>query len=246
MNATTLSIIIVSFNAEKTIERTLQSIMLQTYKNFEVIFIDGKSTDSTCTIIKKWISQFKGRDIKTKFISEPDNGVYDAMNKGAKMAEGIWCTYMNADDRYYDAKALENVMSRIDYQSDVVYGDTVFDEYGKTYLEKAKMVETIVTHLPFCPQSAFIKTNYQREHEFDTTFKISADYDFFLRAYLDSKKFHQVDVIVAVFYFGGISNRNLKQTYLEDTAVKVKNGLEKKNSIVRKCKYLYFKLKNKI
>lgn len=238
-----LSIIMVSYNAENTIKRAIDSIMEQTYDNFEVVFIDGQSSDHTCDIIKDAIKRLKERGIGTKFISEPDSGVYDAMNKGAKNASGLWTTYMNADDRYYDDSVLERVMSCVDTSKDIVYGDTVFVKGDEKKIEKAKNIKTIIKHLPFCPQAAFIKTSLQQEYLFDTQYKISADYDFFLRAYLNQKEFQQINDIVAEFYFGGISNRNLKQTYLEDTSVKVKNGLERKNNLIRKLKFFIFKLK---
>ena len=113
-------------------------------------------------------------------------------------------------------------------------------------LEDALPIDTIVKHIPFCPQAAFIKTKVQKELMFDTQFKISADFDFFLRAYLCGKTFYKIDETIAVFNFGGISNRNLIKTYDDDTAVKVKNGLEKKNSLKRKLKRLRFIIKNKI
>ena len=91
-----------------------------------------------------------------------------------------------------------------------------------------------------------MKSELQRQFQFDTQFRISADYDFFLRAYFQEKKFQRIDQVVAYFTFGGASNENLIKTYKEDVAVKVKNGLEKRNSIVRKIKYMRFILVNKI
>lgn len=243
MNKPKISIIVVSYNAGKTIERTINSIFNQTYNDYEVVFIDGKSKDSTCEIIASAIKRFEEKGIQTKFVSEPDAGAYDAMNKGAKQAQGLWCTYMNADDMYYNTTALERVALSLVDNVDIVYGNTMFIDGDRCWLEKAKRVDTIKIHLPFCPQATFIRTDLQKEYLFDTRYKISADYDFFLRAYLAKKKFMQINEVIANFYFGGISNRNLINTYKEDTSVKVKNGIEKKGSIIRKIKFIVFRFK---
>lgn len=243
MNNPQISIIVVSYNAGKTIERTINSIINQTYSDYEVVFIDGKSKDETCEIIASAIKRFKKKGIQTKFVSEPDAGAYDAMNKGAKQAQGLWCTYMNADDKYYSSTALERVAPNLTDEVDIVYGDTMFIDGERCWVEKAKRVDTIKTHLPFCPQATFIRTDLQKEYLFDTKYKISADYDFFLRAFLAKKVFTQINEVIANFYFGGISNRNLVNTYKEDTSVKIKNGIEKKGSIVRKIKFIVFRVK---
>ena len=91
-----------------------------------------------------------------------------------------------------------------------------------------------------------MKSELQRQLQFDTQFHISADYDFFLRAYLQGNQFQRIDQVVAYFTFGGASNENLVKTYKEDVAVKVKNGLERKNSVVRKIKMVVFKIKQRV
>ena len=242
-----LSIITVCYNAEKTIEKTIQSILGQTTTEFEWIVVDGKSADRTNEIIREYIPTFEKKGIKVNYLSEQDKGIYDAMNKGALMARGAYLTYMNADDLYYESESIEKVLNRLDNTSaDIVYGDTCFVKSNENYIEKAKSIETITYHLPFCPQAAFIKSELQRQIQFDTQFRISADYDFFLQAYLQGRKFERIDQVVAFFNFGGASNQNLIETYREDVAVKVKNGLEKKNSFVRKLKMMAFKIKQGI
>lgn len=242
-----LSIVTVCFNAEKTIKRTIKSILEQTYTGFEWVVVDGKSTDRTNGIIKKYIPEFERKGIKVNYCSEPDRGIYDAMNKGALMAIGDYLTYMNADDLYYNNDSIEQVIATLENSSaDVIYGDTCFIKNDTQYIEKAKQIKTITYHLPFCPQAAFVKAELQRQLRFDTQFQISADYDFFLRAYLQGKEFQKIDQVVAYFTFGGTSNENLIKTYKEDVAVKVKNGLEKKNSLVRKFKMMVFEMKQRV
>ena len=126
-----LSIITVCYNSEKTIESTIKSILSQTNKNFEWIVVDGKSTDKTIEIIKRYLPEFKDNNIEVKLISEKDNGAYDAMNKGALSAEGDYLTYMNSDDTYYDDKSLDKFMNALLFSNaDIIYGNTYFRKCG--------------------------------------------------------------------------------------------------------------------
>ena len=114
-----VSIITVCFNSEKTIERTIKSVLEQTYKKLEYIIVDGKSTDKTLEIVEKYRPLFKGR---MKVISEPDQGIYDAMNKGICNASGELIGIINSDD-YYETDTVENVVAAMkdeDYQ--ILYG----------------------------------------------------------------------------------------------------------------------------
>lgn len=242
-----LSIITVCFNAEKTIKKTIESILEQDTEEFEWVVVDGKSTDQTNSIIKSYLPQFQEKHIEVTYVSEKDNGIYDAMNKGANLAHGEYLTYMNADDFYYNANSVKDIIKVLEINfADIVYGDICFVKSDDKYIEKSKQIDSIIYHLPFCPQAAFIRTKVQRELQFDTQFRISADYDFFLRAYLQGKKFQQVNQVIAFFNFGGASNENLINTYKEDVAVKVKNGLERKNSLIRKVKMRVFILKQRM
>ena len=105
------SIITVCFNSEKTIERTIHSILNQSFLSFEYIIIDGKSEDKTNDIIQQYLPMFENRGIAVKYISEKDNGIFNAMNKGINMAEGVWIAFMNADDSYYDSEVLRDIFS---------------------------------------------------------------------------------------------------------------------------------------
>lgn len=108
-----ISIITVCFNSEKTIEDTIKSVCCQTYKNIEYIIIDGGSTDRTCDIINSYISQI------SIFVSEPDNGIYDAMNKGLDMATGDYLLFLGSDDHLMSSNIIERVMARINNTTDI-------------------------------------------------------------------------------------------------------------------------------
>ena len=116
-----ISIITISYNAVKDIENTILSVLNQTYPNIEYIIIDGGSTDGTLDIIKKY------QDKITYWVSEPDKGIYDAMNKGTLKATGEWLNFMNAGDTFYNEQVLENVFRDNNWENtDVIYGDVIY------------------------------------------------------------------------------------------------------------------------
>jgi glycosyltransferase involved in cell wall biosynthesis len=127
------SIITVCKNSEKTIEKTIKSVIEQTYKNIEYIIIDGKSTDNTAGIIKKYINKI------SHYINEEDNGIYDAMNKGVNLAKGDYISFLNADDRLFDELSIERVCKQIKNDNskaiDVFYGAVlILDQETRRYL----------------------------------------------------------------------------------------------------------------
>ena len=113
-----ISIITVSFNAAEVLERTILSIINQSFADYEYIIIDGASTDSTTDIIEKY------RDKVHKYISEPDEGLYDAMNKALKMAEGDYVWFMNAGDQLFDNHIFEHIFEKLN-GADIIYSDTM-------------------------------------------------------------------------------------------------------------------------
>lgn len=234
-----LTVITVCFNAEKTIERTFNSVISQKDKDFEYIIVDGKSSDGTIRLIKDWEDAFVKSGISYRWISEKDTGLYDAMNKAALMAAGDWIVYLNADDEFASNETIKYAKEHMDSNTDILYGNTIFvDKNGNMEKRMALDADTITKHLPFIPQSAFIKTEVQKEFLFNLNYKIVADFDSFLRMYIAEKNFKKVDYCFAKFYEGGVSNRNEWETYKEDILVKHANGILNKHSIVQKIKYV--------
>ena len=130
-----VSIITVTFNAEKVLERTLRSIKKQDYNNIESIIIDGASTDGTLKIVEKY------SDVVTKWISEKDNGLYDAMNKGISLATGDYVWFLNAGDTICKSDVLNYFFSKESFMRDVYYGETVIvDENGKQISDVQKII----------------------------------------------------------------------------------------------------------
>lgn len=225
-----ITVITVCFNAEKTIERTFESVLSQRDHQFEYIVVDGKSNDTTVEIIKKWKNKFEKLGIDYKWISEEDKGLYDAMNKGVLMASGSWIVYLNADDEFATENTIPFAKEKLDSKTDILYGDTIFiSKNGAENYRSAMQIDTIKKHLPFIPQSAFVKKEVQKEFLFNLNYKIAADYDSFLRMYLSNKRFKQVKFCFSKFYEGGISNLNEWETYKEDINIKHVNGILNKN-----------------
>lgn len=173
-----VSIITVCFNSEKTIERTIKSVLEQTYGNLEYLIIDGKSTDGTLEIVEKYRPLFQGR---MKVISEPDQGIYDAMNKGIRNASGELIGIINSDD-YYEADAVENVVAAMkdeDYQ--ILYGMLrVIHENGETEVVMPKH-ENLSNEMLAHPTCFVTKKVYSDFGMFNIKYRSCADHDFMLR-----------------------------------------------------------------
>lgn len=208
-----ITIITVSYNAVKDIENTILSVLNQTYPNIEYIIIDGGSTDGTLDIIKKY------QDKITYWVSEPDKGIYDAMNKGALKATGMWLNFMNAGDTFYNEQVLEEVFKDKDCDNaDVIYGDVVYIHPDREDIRKAAPLKRIKVGIPFCHQSAFVKTKLQQKYLFDTTYKICADYNFFHTLQKKGCSFKYKEQIIAKYLAGGFSSNTIP-LYLEEWKV---------------------------
>jgi len=230
-----ISIITPSFNSEKTIERTIKSVLEQNYKNYEYIIIDGGSTDSTVDIIKKYTDLFEGR---MKYVSEKDKGIYDAMNKGIKMAEGDLIGIINSDD-YYETDCLKNVAQEYDagrlYQ--ILYGELRFINKAEEELEISlvhhrNMKERMIFH----PSSFVSRSIYMDKFLYNTDYKYSSDLEFMLKAFQEPEiVFKPIYKVLSNFRMGGISFSN--KALHETNVVKYKYGC------ITKKKYLFEELK---
>ena len=206
-----ITLITVAYNAVKDIENTILSVLNQTYPNIEYIIIDGGSTDGTLDIIKKY------EDKISYWVSEPDKGIYDAMNKGALKATGEWLNFMNAGDTFYNEQVLEKVFKDNDWSdADVIYGDVVYVYPNKEDFRKALSINRMKKNIPFCHQSVFVRTELQQKHLFNTTYKICADYKVFFDLYNEHYKFKYKNIIVSKFLFGGCSTKSAVNVYLEE------------------------------
>ena len=223
MNRIKVSVITVCLNSVKTIEQTIQSVINQSYKNIEYIIIDGGSTDGTLDIIKKYEAHI------AYWASEPDNGIYDAMNKGIKIATGDIIEFLNGDDSFYNENVLVNVIEQYNQypDTDILVGydtrciDTIIhnqDKYTNVYIDA------------FFPHQATFsqKEVFDRIGYFDVQYRIVADKDWLYRAWSANLRFRLVSDIYVRFGDGGISSGrdSFVEEYLLSEKYLAKTGQE--------------------
>ena len=204
-----LTIITVVWNAEDSIEDTILSVVNQDYSNIEYIIIDGCSSDNTLEIISRYEDKIR------KWISEPDNGIYDAMNRGISLAKGDWVNFMNAGDRFHDNQTCSMIADHVNSKDcDAVYGDyiAIDNEQKSQKIIKAKSLNKLKRGMVFSHQSVFIKRNLLEDFPFDLGFRISADYNQILKLYLNKRTFCYLPSIISYTSIDGLSYSNIKTT----------------------------------
>lgn len=222
-----ISIITVVRNGKDYIEQTIQSIVEQTYSNIEYIIIDGKSTDGTVDIIKKY------NDFVNYWISEPDKGIYDAMNKGVAAASGDWLLFINADDYLSAPNSLSEAAQYLRVATtQIVYGNIVYlypsgnDVFYAPEWDSVKhRFRNVAMYLAH--QATFHSSQLFKSGQFDTSFRIAGDYDFLLR-HLKNHEATHIPVTIAKMRAGGLSYSVSKIELLSETRrVQLKNGIYK-------------------
>ena len=231
-----ITVITVVFNSKQALAKTMQSVSIQDYENLEYIVVDGVSTGGTVDVIKENQSNI------TRWVSEKDKGIYDAMNKGVGLATGDYCIFMNAGDEFVDEKVVWNVVKSMG-DADVVYGDIL--KNGR--IIKAK--EPRNCHKMFyCHQAAFVKTDCLKEFPFDISHKMSADFKQAKQMITAGKRFKHIDLVVADFDTTGISNTRRSKGLADNIKVicEVDTLAEKCRLLPRICfTYLLCKLRGK-
>ena len=190
-----ITIVTVCYNAEKTIERTIESVISQNYPNIEYLIIDGKSTDATMDIVRKYETI-----PYIRIVSEKDNGLYHAMNKGANMATGDYILFLNSGDYLCDDNVIKEISTEL--SADIIYGNVIRQKQDGDVLEKYpgkyKVMWLLLQGRMVSHQVIFTKTAIMRQLGFDESYKITADYNFLLRAKKEHCSMHYVDRNVSV------------------------------------------------
>ncbi|WP_215302565.1 glycosyltransferase family 2 protein [Polynucleobacter sp. AP-Jannik-300A-C4] len=208
-----ISIITVVFNARKTIERSIRSVLSQKKVDIEYILIDGGSTDGTAEFLKA------NEDLFDVFVSEPDKGIYDAMNKGISLSTGEIIGFLNSDDFYEDEFVLSNVLDGfLTKNVEAVYGDVVYfnqdspekvDRYYSSKIFKPKYLKYGI--MPAHPSLFFKKIIYDKYGLFDPRFKIAGDFELVARIFGNQKILSAyIPRIMVRMQLGGISNMNME------------------------------------
>lgn len=208
-----LSVITIVYNNVRDIERTMLSVLGQTYTNIEYIIVDGLSNDGTLEVINKY------RDRISKFISEKDKGIYDAMNKGLGMATGDYVIFMNSGDEFYDQDTVATVFSSADH-ADIYYGETeMIDDDGLSLGQRRHRAPAVFTWRSFkygmsiSHQAIYIRRSLTEPY--DNRYQLSADIDWIIRAAKKAKKIVNVNGYVAKYLVGGMSKKKHRQSLQE-------------------------------
>ena len=218
------SIITVTYNAVEWLERTIQSVISQSYTNIEYIIIDGNSTDGTLDIIKKYRSSI------AQCISEPDGGLYDAMNKGLNLATGDYVWFINAGDMLYSENTVQEIVNMLDGKNlpDIVYGETqIVDAQGSLLaMRRLKAPEKLSWRsfnmgMLVCHQSFLVKKAIAPNY--DLKYVFTADYDWCIRCMKRANTIFNTHLILSQFLEAGISAANRKEALKERYRIMCEN-----------------------
>jgi glycosyltransferase involved in cell wall biosynthesis len=202
-----VTVVTVTYNAEELLEATVNSVINQTYKNIEYIIIDGASTDGTVNIIRKYEAKID------YWISEPDEGIYYAMNKAIEKASGEFINFMNAGDTFADNDTVRYVMENKTQDAELIYGDYI--RLNPDRICKAQVKSMWYSTMPFCHQTLFTRTNIAKNVMFDTRYKIAADHDFVIKMYEENRVFQYMGHNLARYAGGGYSKKELLTSCVE-------------------------------
>ena len=199
-----ISIITVTFNAIETIIDTFQSVFNQTFTSFEFIIIDGGSTDGTLDIIKSKLNNI------SYWVSEKDNGIYDAMNKGISVAKGDWIIFLNSGDIFCNNDVLKNIFSySINDKTQIIYGNAKVKYTNNILRPPAKIRKKYFYANTICHQSIIFKKNvFEKNGFFNLEFKIIADRVWLLAAAVKRMCFQYINLEICVWEEEGFSKRN--------------------------------------
>jgi glycosyltransferase involved in cell wall biosynthesis len=213
INPPLISVVTVVRNNAEGIRATIESVVGQRFAGVEYIVIDGASTDGTLEIIREYADRI------TVIISEKDTGIYNAMNKGIRLAKGEYINFMNSGDVFADLSVAEKVSPLLVEKNDIVYGNVIVKKHGEPLEKPAPDVLKIMHHIPFCHQSTFSKRTLMQQYEFDEKYKMSADLKFFKQCFLSGRHFAKANIPVCIFNLQGVSNHNRAAGLRENIAI---------------------------
>lgn len=216
-----ISVVTVCYNADQVIESTIVSVSNQTYSDVEYIVIDGKSNDGTDNIISKHEKKL------SCYVSEPDDGIYDAMNKGIDKATGDYVIFLNAGDEFANIDTLQRFVSCAEKENaDVLYGDVIYNyKYGQR-LVKADRLKNIEYDMVFSHQSVFIRASLLKYNMFNLKYRLAGDYDLLLRLYHQNCSFVYLNYPISKIEVDqGATYANFLKSKKETREIHIINGM---------------------
>lgn len=212
----TFSIVTVCYNAGAELEKTIRSVVAQTYPHVEYIIVDGASKDGTLAVIERY------KDRIARMVSEPDKGLYDAMNKGIGMATGDYVCFLNAGDRFHADSTLQQMVDTLagGELPDVLYGETeLVDKEGRFVRMRRLSAPEVLTWRSFrqgmliCHQAFFAKTALAEPY--DLQYRFSADFDWCIRIMKKAKTLHNTRLVLIDYLEEGMTTKNRKASLAE-------------------------------
>lgn len=236
-----LSIITICYN-EPNLEQTCESIVNQTWQDFEWIVIDGGSNNETLGIFEKYKHRID------KFVSEPDNGIYNACNKGIKLATGEYVHFLNAGDSYYSSDILKKVFQNNNFQEDILYGEQQEidrqDLYKNTFSKQPQINKCFIINSCVQTSAAFIKRElFNKYGLFNENYKIVSDYEHFVIFFKGGEIFRHINLVVSKFDKSGISsNKKFEKLHKKERNDVIQKYFSKREieEAFSKCKKLSF------
>lgn len=220
-----LSIITITYNAEKTLEQTFRSVYEQSYAEIEHIIVDGNSTDKTLNLIHKY------QNNKMKWISESDDGLYDAMNKGIKIATGDYICFLNAGDTFFANNTIEEIMNSANHlpqPPDIIYGETAIVDKNGTFLHMRRLEtprylnwKSFKKGMLVCHQAFIVKRD--QVEEYDTNYRFSSDFDWCIRMMKKSSIIFNTQEVLINYLNEGVTTANRKASLIERYRIMVKH-----------------------
>ena len=212
------SVITVCFNSAETLGRALESVAKQDWPHVEHIVIDGGSKDGTVQVLKE------NRARLAHVVSEPDRGIYDAMNRGIRISSGKWILFLNSGDIFNNRKVLSNIFRNQLFNKDIIFGNTLVENNNiKRFIEGKNFTKNTIV-MPFCHQSTMVKTDILKKNKFSLKYKYSSDFNFFFKCFIKKIKFCKKNIIISNVRANGVSDKNRQKVYNENIQILKKNN----------------------
>lgn len=209
--AETVSIVTVTYNSEKTLEITMESVLTQTYDRIEYLIIDGASSDGTVSLAESYRERMEQKGIRLRIVSEPDSGIYDAMNKGIQLAEGDIIGILNSND-WYEPDTVETVVKEFAQENcDLLFANIrMHKRDGSSFVKKAR-IRSFQTSRDWNHPTMFVRADVYKSHPFRNK-GIHDDYGCYLQIAKEGYRMITLDKVLANFRMGGVSNhKSLKE-----------------------------------
>lgn len=205
-----ITIATVTYNAAATLAETIQSVTGQSYQNIEYILVDGNSTDNTVSIAKSFAEYYSFITIK----SEPDNGIYEAMNKAQQMATGDFLIFIGSDDVLYDARVIEHFTHCVTDNTFIYYGDVFGKNAGERWYGPFTLEKLILQNLPH--QAIFYPKSVYKFYSYNLKYNTFSDWDYNMNLWSQGVQFIRIDLIVSIYAENGRSVTNPDKLFLKD------------------------------